>query len=105
MAPPRELEADLGDELVCPAGDDGLTRRVSGWMVVVSSLWTCFGIATRPRSGVCRINWSVVLVIVDYRVAGQEIPHRFLLDPSFAQGIIETSASAAMNGSEAEVRR
>jgi hypothetical protein len=74
-------------------------------MVVVSSLWTCFGIATRPRSDDYGIDWSAVLVVVDHRVAGQEILHRFLLDPSFTQGGIETSPSAAMNGSEAEVRR
>jgi hypothetical protein len=74
-------------------------------MVVVYLLWTCFGIATRPRSDIYSIDWSAVLVIVDHRVAGQETPHRFLLDPSFTQGGIEASPSAAMNGSEAEVRR
>jgi hypothetical protein len=94
-------EADLGDGLVSPAGYDGLTRRVSGWMVVVSPLWTCFGIATRPRSGVYGIDWSAVLVVVDHRVAGQETLHRFLLDPFCAAAIApalhhETSVSPSI---------
>ncbi len=69
-------EADLGDDWVSPAGFDRLTRRVSGWMVVVSPLRTCFGIATRPRSDVYSMDWSAVLVVVDHRVAGQETPYR-----------------------------
>jgi len=41
-------EADLGDELVGPASDDGLSVRVPGWMVVISSLGAALGIAAGP---------------------------------------------------------
>src|SRR5215212_7747999 len=49
-SPALAHEVELCDELVGPARDDGLPRRVAGWMVVETTLGTALGIAAIPHA-------------------------------------------------------
>src|SRR5829696_7480222 len=84
-------EADLGNELVGPTRDDGLSGRVAAGMIVISSLGVRLRIAAGPRSDVHRVDGRTILVVASHRVAGQEIPHGVLVDPSLAQGGVEAA--------------
>ena len=84
-------EADLGYELVGPTRDDRLSGGVSGRVVIISSLWTALGIATRPGSKIYRIDprlasRSVILRRVAHLISlGLSIPcserHRYCPSP------------------------
>jgi hypothetical protein len=50
--PALAYEVELGDELVSPACDDGLTRGVPRRMVVEAALGTALGIAAIPHAHV-----------------------------------------------------
>ena len=58
--PAVSREAELGQPLVRPPGDDRLTGRVPGGMVIKAALRTGFGIATRPDAQVDRVDRLVV---------------------------------------------
>lgn len=64
-------EAQLCDELVGPAGHDGLAGGVSRRMVVVSSVWAAFGVASGPHARVHGVDGRVT---PSERMAGQKLP-------------------------------
>lgn len=58
-------EADLGDELVGPAGDDGLTGGVAAWVVIVSPAGATLGVAAGPRAPVYRVDAGAAAIICE----------------------------------------
>ena len=65
-------EAQLCDELVGPACDDGLPRRVARRMVVVAALGTRLGVAAIPHARVHGVDGHLPLSASE-RMAAQEL--------------------------------
>jgi len=65
-------EAQLCDELVGPACDDGLPRRVAGRMIVVAALRTRLGVAAIPHARVHGVDGHLPLSASE-RMAAQEL--------------------------------
>jgi len=65
-------KAQLCDELVGPACDDGLPSRVAGWMVVETALGTALRIAAVPHAGVHGVDGRLPFGSGD-RMVGQEL--------------------------------
>jgi hypothetical protein len=70
-APTLAHEVQLCDELVGPARDDGLTRGVSGRMVVETTLGAALGVAAIPHANVYGVDGCFAL---SKRMAGEKPP-------------------------------
>jgi hypothetical protein len=64
-------KVQLCDELVGSSGHDGLPGRVSGWMVVETTLGAAFRVATIPHANVYGVDGRIAL---SKRMAGEESP-------------------------------
>jgi hypothetical protein len=66
-------EAELCDPLVGPAGDDGLTGRVSGGMVVEAALRAALRVAAIPHAHINGVDGRLPFGASD-RMVGEEFP-------------------------------
>jgi hypothetical protein len=66
-------KAQLCDELVGPACNDGLAGGVAGWMVVETALGTALSIAPGPHAGVHGVDGRLPFGTGE-RMVGQELP-------------------------------
>jgi hypothetical protein len=64
-------EVQLCDELVGPSSDDGLAGRVSGWMVVETTLGAAFRVAAIPHTNVYGVDRRFAL---SKRMADEKSP-------------------------------
>jgi len=98
--PAVALEAQLSDELVGPSGDDGLSRRMPGRMVVQTPLRATFRVAAGPDADIHGVHCGVVLF---KGVGGDELSEGFGVHRSLAQCRVETTPAATVRRLEAQV--
>jgi hypothetical protein len=95
------VEADLGDPLVGPAGDDRLARRMPGRMVVVATLGRALGVTTRPGGHVDREHQRVS----GRQATDQQVTQPLGVDPPAGQGGVGAAPAALMDWFQAQVRQ
>src|SRR5215217_4838087 len=92
-SPALANEVELCDELVGPSGDDGLSSRVAGRMVVVSTLGTALRIAAIPHAHVHGIDGRFTS---SKRMVSEQPPQSLGVDSSMAQRVVETAPATAV---------
>jgi hypothetical protein len=80
--PPIALEAKLCDELLSPAGDDGLTGWVSRGMIVLTALGAGLRVASGPEAHVYAIDRGAVLL---ERMTNNQLTQSFFVGPPAVQ--------------------
>jgi hypothetical protein len=96
-------EVELGDELVGPSGDDGLTGGVSGRMVVEAALGTTLGVASGPHAHVHGVDGRFVRAVDGERMADKQVAQGVGVDPPPVQRGVEAAPAATMRRLEAQV--
>lgn len=92
-------EAELGDPLVSPAGDNGLPSGVAGRVIIEASLGAGFGVAAGPNTHIDGID-GLLLSQRTLRQCGTE---GVSIDLTVAKGRIQTAPAATMGGFQAQV--
>jgi site-specific DNA recombinase len=95
------VEAELGDPLERPAGDDRLAGRMPRGMVVVAALRGAFGVAAWPSGHVHREHQRVGVG----QEAHQQIPQPLGVDPPADQRGIGAAPAALVGRLQAQVRQ
>ncbi len=97
-------EAQLCDELVGPACDDGLACGVAGWMVVEAALGARLRIAAGPHAHVHGVDGLLVLCPGE-RVTGEQAAQGLGVYSPMPQRGVEAAPSATMGRLETQVDR
>ena len=98
-------EAEFGDELVSPPGDDGLAGGVAARVVIEAALGARLGIAARPYRDVHRVDRRGAPTVVSQGATGEQIPQVLLVDASLAQRRVEAAPPPPVNRRQTQVRR
>jgi hypothetical protein len=94
-------EADLGDPLGGPAGDDRLAGGVAGGVVVVAARRGAFGVAARPGGDIDREHQRVG----GWQAADQQVAQPVGIDPTAGQRIVGAAPAAPTDRLQAQVRQ
>jgi hypothetical protein len=95
------LEAELGDPLVGPAGDDRLAGRVARGVVVVAALGRALGVAARPGGHVDREHQRATI----RQVADQQVAEPLGVDAAARQSGVDAAPAAPADRLQAQVRQ
>src|SRR5215211_147910 len=96
-------ETKLCDELVGPAGDDGLACGVPRRVVVVAALGARLGVAPGPDARVHSEDERFIRAARGERMAGEELAQGLGVDPSAIQRGVEAAPAATVRGLEAQM--
>jgi len=96
-------EVEPGDELVGPARYDGLAGRVSGGMIVETTLGAALRVAAGPHAYVHGVDGRFASSSSWKRMASEQPPQSFGVDPSTAQRVVETAPAPAVRRLQAQV--
>ena len=94
-------EAELGQLLVRPPGDDRLARGVAGGMIIKAAIGTGLGVAARPDALVDRVDRRLIAGCVPPQ---QHLQGRRVERP-FGQGTVQAAPAAAVCRLQAQVRQ
>ncbi len=92
-------EAELGQPLVRPAGDDGLAGRVARGMVVEATLRTGLGVIAHPDTAIDGVDRLPIGQGVTHQ-QGAEGRH---IDAASSKGGVETAPTAPVGRGQAQV--
>jgi site-specific DNA recombinase len=95
------VEADVGDPLVGPAGDDRLAGRMPRGMVVVAPLRRALGVAARPGGHVHREHQRVG----GWQAACEQVTQPLGVDAAAGQGGVGAAPAALVDRLQARVRQ
>ena len=93
------VEAELGDPLEGPAGDDRLAGRMPRGVVVVAAAWGAFGVAARPGGHIHRKHQRVGVG----QGADQQVAQPLGVDPPTGQRGIDAAPAAPVGWLKAEM--
>jgi hypothetical protein len=93
------VQAELGDPLEGPAGDDRLAGRVARGVVVVAAAWGAFGVAARPGGDVHREDQRVGVG----QKAHEQVAQPLGVNPPAGEGGIRAAPAAPMSWLKAEL--
>ena len=102
--PTVTVEAELGDELVGPAGDDGLACRVSARMVIVAAFGAALRVVAGPSAAVHRVDTGSVRSARE-RIADEQLAYYIPVDEPFAERGVGAGSAPTPRRCTAQVDR